>query len=148
MTSRRWSWGRARWVWWCHEVNGQINSTVLTAQWKVIRQTECMREVTALLFITTDLQKGRRGGSLSNTKKQSTNPVQKPAANEDREPESLDQTLASFGRGWVSLYPTKVCSQSQREGDVLSIYLCVRSCMCVCVQIWHHYSQVGDYSYP
>lgn len=101
-----------------------------------------MTELTALLFISTDLQKGRRGGSLSNTKKQSTNPVQKPTAKEDMEPESIAQTLVSFGRGWVSPYPTEVYSQSQREGDVLSILsvcvcacACTRACVCLCVQI-------------
>lgn len=43
------------------EVKGQINSTFLTVKGV---QAECMRELTALLFISTDLQKGRRGGSL------------------------------------------------------------------------------------
>lgn len=57
-----------------------------------------MRELTALLFISTDLQKGG-GGSLSNTKRQSTNPVQKPTANEDWEPESIDQHWSLLGEG-------------------------------------------------
>lgn len=95
--------------------------------------------MTALLFISTDLQKGRRGGSLSNTKEQSTDPVQKPTANEDREPESTDQTLASFRRVGLST-PTEVCSHSQREGDVLSISclcvcVCARACVSVCVRV-------------
>ena len=42
-------------------------------------------------------------------------------------------TLVSFGRGWASPHPTEVCSQSQREGDVLSIYLCMCVCPCMCV---------------
>lgn len=69
--------------------------------------------------------------SLSNTKKQSTSPVQKPTANEDNGPDSTDQTLASFEKRWVSPHPREVCFQSQREGDVLSI-LCVRLFVCLC----------------
>lgn len=66
-----------------------------------------MREATALLFISTDLKKGRRGSSVSNTKKQSTSPVQKPRANEDRETGSIDQHWHLLGKGGSLLIPLK-----------------------------------------
>lgn len=111
---------------------GQINSTVLGVQWKVIRQTwqnwlHC--------FSSTELQKGRLGDSLSNTIKQSTNRVQKPTANEDREKEFLDQILVSFQRGLVSRHLTEVCFKARGRETFERVSQCLRcrAYVCVCV---------------
>lgn len=69
--------------------------------------------------------------------KQSSSPVQKPKARQERKPDTTT-ILASFWRRWVFPHPTEVCSQSQREGDVLSIlsvYVCVFVRVCVCTNM-------------
>lgn len=149
MTSRRWSWGRARWVWWCHEVKGQISSTVLTAQWKVIRQTVHERGDCIAFHIIWFTKGKRKEWSLQHMT--SSPPVQFKSQKPDRRGSQTQQLFWHlFGEGGSFLIPPRCVLKARGRETFWAFYLCmcVCSCVCVCVQTWHHYSQVGDYCYP